>query len=160
MDSTDINPYAAPSSEPSAVKVPTQGRVRLVFALACACLILLGCPVASWFANQDIESILASGPALGLTAVILILLARRDDLRRLQPIALAMLAIITLIFLTIFVQEWSPEEAQEPIGTASIYCAAGMQVGFLLVYWTLAGSDRSFQSTVEEQVDTTDNRLQ
>ncbi|KAA5539903.1 hypothetical protein FYK55_22945 [Roseiconus nitratireducens] len=144
--SSEINPYAAPTTTgPAALPQPTPsmpGRLRTSLSFLCASLIVLGCPIAAWFANEDIETIVGSGPALGILSLILLWGSRRADLRGLMPISIAMLLIIFAIFLTIFLLSWRPADAQRPIGTATIFCAGFMQIGILVIAFTAAARKR------------------
>ncbi|WP_182864872.1 hypothetical protein [Stieleria mannarensis] len=100
-------------------------------AIAIAALILIGSPIASAAAMYDVESIVISGPVLALIAIVLAIFAGRPDLRALWMISGAMIAMAIGCFLTIFLMEWSPAEAQIPIGRATIVFALAIQAGWL-----------------------------
>lgn len=143
---SEINPYAAPQSEPAKPPgVPVDGTTRRrKFALSMAIILLVGSPLAAAVAVYDIESIVVSGAILSLIALILIALSVRQDLRPLNAIAGAMLVMSVGCFLTIFLMGWDPREAQFPIGTATVAFAAVVQLGWVFVksdwesdaYWT------------------------
>ncbi|MCO8124374.1 hypothetical protein NHH03_21725 [Stieleria sp. TO1_6] len=131
---SEINPYAAPQSDPE--NLLPQGPVtdrRYRWAIGGAATILLGCAVAAGFAIYDIESIVVSGGILSVLALLLLAIARPLRLRGLMPIALAMLTIALGCFATIYFNSWSPTQAQTPIGTATVVCAVLMQTGWLSI---------------------------
>ena len=131
--SNEINPYAAPQTDP--VPPPRQprlpGTVRRVAAIGLAILLLIAAPIASVAALIDIESIVGSGPALAVTSLILVGLATRADLRVLLPIAWATFATCLGCFLTIFLLNWSPGQAQTPIGRVTVVFAVLIQLGWI-----------------------------
>lgn len=131
----EINPYAAPQSEPAKPsRVPADGTPRRrKFALAMAMILLVGSPLAAGVAMYDIESIVVSGALLSLVALILIALAAREDLRPLHVIAGAMLLMSVGCFLTIFLKGWNPREAQFPIGWTTVVFAVVVQLGWVFV---------------------------
>ncbi|MCS7470488.1 hypothetical protein NZK35_27875 [Stieleria sp. ICT_E10.1] len=131
---SEINPYAAPQNAPS--PPPLQGEFRprrLRFAVGFAALVLIGAPVASACAVYDIESIVVSGPLLSLFAIVLAILSRRTDLRGFWILSAMMIAMSIGCFLTIFLREWSPGEAQTPIGAATVVFAIVIQAGWVIL---------------------------
>ncbi|MDV6032279.1 MAG: hypothetical protein F9B45_19760 [Phycisphaera sp. RhM] len=134
---SEINPYAAPQSAPERpLPLPSDlGRRRLRFAVGFAALLMIGSLLASACAVYDIESIVVSGPLLSLCAIILAVLSTRPGLRGFWILSASMIAMTIGCFLTIFFLEWSPGEAQTPIGAATVVFAIVIQAG-----WTIARS--------------------
>ncbi|QDV43620.1 hypothetical protein Enr13x_34770 [Stieleria neptunia] len=132
---SEINPYAAPQSAP-ARPVPITvdfGQRRMRFAVGFAALLMIGSLLASAFAIYDIESIVVSGPLLSLFALVLAVLSIRSDLRGFWILSAATVAMSIGCFLTIFLGEWSPGDAQVPIGAASVVFAIVIQAGWVMV---------------------------
>lgn len=134
--SAEINPYAAPQSDPGPWTADEEisGKKRRRFAIVLAWLILIGSPIAAAVAQYDIESIVVSGAVLSFIALILIALAARRDLRSLIVLSVAMLAMSAGCFLTIYLKEWSPSDAQKPVGKATIVFAVAVQLGWVLIW--------------------------
>ncbi|WP_372896477.1 hypothetical protein [Stieleria sp.] len=134
---SEINPYAAPQSAPERPPpLPSDfGRRRSRFAVGFAALLMTGSLLASACAVYDIESIVVSGPLLSLCAIILAVLSIRPGLRGFWILSASMIAMTIGCFLTIFLLEWSPGEAQTPIGAATVVFAIVIQAG-----WTIARS--------------------
>jgi hypothetical protein len=140
---SEINPYAAPQTEPLAfaagrAEVPPQlligkaGRRRSC-ALGCAAALMIGSPVAVAFTMADIKSIVISGAICVVIALVLLLLSRRHDLRRLMPIAIATMAMVIGCFSTIYLNQWDPRDAEIPIGWATVVFACLIQWGWFFV---------------------------
>ena len=107
MDDPELNPYAAPNAAPAKIVIEGainahSGKLRLAVAMLLAIAILVGAPIASSYAVDDIESIIVSGAILLSVAIILAAVAYRTDLRPLTWISLAMITIILGCFLVIF----------------------------------------------------------
>ena len=66
-------------------------------------------------------------------ALILIAISIRNELRFLAIISAAMLAMSIGCFLTIYLKNWSPSDAEKPIGRATIAFAFAIQFGWILV---------------------------
>lgn len=135
MDS-ELNPYAAPSAElarPPETQIRSLGPVRFWFAEVFAAVLIAGSVPASAFALWDVETIVGSGAVFTPVSLVLIFLALPRVLRPLILVALTMLLIVAGCILTISWNSWSPSDAQQPIGYATIGCAALMQLGWLLM---------------------------
>lgn len=133
-----LNPYAAPASAPAR---PTEigkvvGPVRFWIAIVSAIMIVAGTVPACAFALWDVESIVVSGIAFIVVAVVLLSLIFSRWLYLLATIPCAILVIVAGIFLAIYLNSWSPSDAQEPIGYGTIPCAAFMQLGWLPIVIT------------------------
>jgi hypothetical protein len=139
-DPPPINPYAAPTTIAAAeVKVrPPQhaSRFRRGLAVLCAAGIMIGCVIASLFANWEIETILVSGPSLLVFAIVLAVAAIRTELRSFLPISIAMVLMVIGTFLVIFLNSWSPGDAAKPVGYATVIFAAVIQAGWLAIFRT------------------------
>ncbi|QEF99867.1 hypothetical protein Mal15_39340 [Stieleria maiorica] len=149
----EINPYAAPRTVPARPPLPVEtlpGRRRLKIAVVIASLILIGSPIASALAMSDIETIVISGPVLSLIAIVLAIFAWRSDLRALWIISYSMIAMSIGCFLTIVLMEWSPAEAQIPIGRATIVFAFGIQAGWLAM-WNVWARRRTLEWQNDEE---------
>ncbi|MCA9138267.1 MAG: hypothetical protein KDB00_15955 [Planctomycetales bacterium] len=130
-----INPYAAPQCDlGTPPQMPVDGGMRRInYSIALAVIVLIGSPLAAAVAVYDIESIVVSGAALSLTAIFLLVLSNRADLRSLWLISAASLLMAVGCFLTIFLKSWSPTDAQTPIGTATVVFAVVIQAGWIFV---------------------------
>ena len=132
-----INPYAAPQtpqSPPTSFRddeQPGRGRKLRLVAFVLSILILIGAPIASGFAMDDIETIVVSGPILGIISLLTLGVTVRQGLLLIRVISLAMLAMVIGCFLTIFLREWSPSDAQQPIGWATVVFAVFIQLGWI-----------------------------
>ena len=158
MDNPEINPYAAPVSDPANPPLETQtpdgspGKVRFVFAITLTAIILICGPIASSFAVDDIESIVVSGAILLVAAIALAIAAYPESLRPLTWIALAMIGMVLVCFFVIFVNQWSPSDAQKPIGFTTVVFAVLIQAGWLPVASVLARRKRQrWQPTTENR---------
>lgn len=129
------NPYAAPAVDVAGVDLPEHAvsarRYRWSQALAIVCV--AGSPIASALAVWEVESIIGSGAVLALLSVILICLGWAPMLRPLLLISAAGLLVVIGCFLVINLNSWSPNQAQVPIGQATIGLATLMQSGWFLI---------------------------
>lgn len=128
------NPYAAPSApieRPPQPHRPPTGRVRFWFAQIFAVILVAGSVPATVLALWDIESIVGSGLVFLPLAIALLFIALPRVLRWLMPIAVTMLLIVGGIVFAINWNHWSPTDAQQPVGYATVACAAMMQLGWL-----------------------------
>jgi hypothetical protein len=135
MDS-EINPYAVPQTEPAAPpQLPIrQGATRKKWAVGCAAALMISSPVAAAFATAvDIESIVISGAIFMVIALVLLGLCKRQDLRGLMLIAIVTMAMVIGCLSTIYLNHWSPGDAQVPIGRATVMFACLIQFGWLSI---------------------------
>lgn len=140
---SEINPYVAPQiapAVPAAVtsEMPPQllvgkGARRRGYALGCAAALMIGSPVAAAFAIADIKTIVISGAICMVLALVLLLLSRRHDLRRLMSIAIATMVMVIGCFSTIYLNQWDPRDAEIPIGWATVVFACLIQLGWFFV---------------------------
>lgn len=128
----EINPYATPTAIPP-VDAPSDGNRRRVFAVSIAAILLIGSPIAAAYAVFDTESILVSGALATLLAIALGWLSARKELRMMIAISVATLVFTVGCFLTIFLMEWSPGDAHDPISGATIVFASVIQSGWFVV---------------------------
>jgi len=129
------NPYAAPAVDVPGVDLSERGvsarGYRWSQTLAVICV--AGSPVASALAMWDIETIVGSGAILALLSIILTCLSWAPVLRPLLLISAAGLSVVIGCFLVINLNGWGPNQAQAPIGRATIVLATLMQAGWIPV---------------------------
>jgi len=131
-----INPYAAPRSDSELARDPHTSAVpvrrwRWVTAATLSVLLMIGAAAAGVFALGDIETIIASGMILSLGSLALLVVASKPPLKPLRPIGLYLIACSIAILVTIVVRDWSPSDAQKPIGRATAVCGVICQLGWI-----------------------------
>jgi hypothetical protein len=85
-------------------------------------LLLLGLVASAIAAFVEIESILVSGPACTLVAVLIAIPSYRRSLQLPFLFGLSVPTVSVLCFVMIFGCDWSPAEAHFPIGSAIVLC--------------------------------------
>lgn len=133
----ETNPYAPPAAfAPADVAPESVSQSRVVSALAAAAACLLGSLAAGGFAIAEIESIVASGPALLLASIVLAALAYPAPLRRLTWISGTICLFVVFVFLLINLNGWGPRQADRPVGSLVAVSSVVIQVGWILVVQT------------------------
>lgn len=110
-------------------------------------LILLGAPIGAACAYYvDIESIMASGPAMTIASLVLLGLARFRTPASYSWIALTVPVFCLFVFGWIYFKQWSPSEAEVPVARAVIAYATIISFGWPILIWNifhrLAATDR------------------
>ena len=142
---SDFNPYAAPQTDPQTqIALPeelkiSRGAKRRRAALGCAAALMVASPVAAGLAMFDIESIVISGAVFMAIALVLLGLSGRKDLRLMLPIAIAMITMVIGCFSTIYLNHWSPRDAEVPIGRATVAFACLIQLGWFFFRQRMGG---------------------
>jgi hypothetical protein len=87
-------------------------------------LFLLTLLAGVWFEYYEIESIVASGPILALVGILICFLAYRERDRSGILLGSSAISLCVLVFLLIFLNRWSPEQATKPVTVVSwVYTA-------------------------------------
>lgn len=118
---TSENPYSPPRAEgnqPIPEMSPRSVWVRVFFGLQLLAL-TLGFAAAVFI---DTETIVASGVALGLVGLVLLVVAWRYNELAFLACGCSGPAFSVFIFLLIFLNDWSPSQARQPVlGLGCIY---------------------------------------
>ena len=91
-----------------------------VFILVLIVLLILGVVASGIAAVVDIESIVFSGPLCSLVGIVIAALCYRKNIHAGFLFGLSVLTFAVLCFTTILGLQWSPGEAQVPIGSAIV----------------------------------------
>lgn len=119
------NPFAAPAVEDIAVHHEGKMRIGLKIAFALQLLVLVGGIFAAY---ADVESILFSGPAYSIAGIISAAVALIQKRRTIVLMGLSAPTLTVAIFLLIYLNRWSPQQAQTPV---PIICT-GYFIGILI----------------------------
>ena len=139
-----INPYA-PTAEVAHLSQVTADHedwppplsIRLIQLIAV--VMMISCPVGASYAYWDIETIMVSGPILSILALVTLVCyastRRRSTISQWHgwQFPCVMIAFVMGVFLVIFLNEWSPSDAQKPISNACAIYAGAVQIGWLLL---------------------------
>ena len=140
------NPFAAPAVEDIAVNHEGKMGTGLKIAFALQLLVLVGGIFAAY---ADVESILFSGPAYSIAGLISAAVALFQKRRTVVLMGLSAPTLAVGIFLLIYLNRWSPQQAQTPV---PIICT-GYFIGIVIT--TMLTIHRSqIAATLQPQVET------
>ena len=106
------NPFAAPAVEDIAVYHEGKIGTGLKIAFSLQLLVLVGGIFAAY---ADVESILFSGPAYSIAGLITAAIGHFQKRRTIFLMGLSAPTLAVGIFLLIFLNRWSPQQAQTPV---------------------------------------------
>lgn len=135
------NPFAAPAVDDIAVSHEGKMGTGLKIAFSLQLLVLVGGVFAAY---ADVESILFSGPAYSIAGLISAAVALSQKRRTIVLMGLSAPTLAVGIFLLIFLNHWSPQQAQTPV---PIICT-GYFIGILIT--TMLMIHRSQTATAME----------
>lgn len=95
---------------------------------------LLTVIVGLGFARWKVDSIVGTGPILSILGIVLAILSYRKGLLSGVLLGLSAPAFSVMVFLIIFLQNWSPHDAQQPVPVIiGIYLLAVLSTGLLML---------------------------
>ncbi|NND97455.1 MAG: hypothetical protein HKN47_09035 [Pirellulaceae bacterium] len=120
MSAPSSNPYAVTTEHPSRQNDRPILRAMTLGTRICLFLIYLSVPLqicGALAAAIKIETIVVSGPIMLVYGIVLLILTWQSVVPRFRWFALTCLFYPVIVFLIIFTQGWSPDEAWLPIST-------------------------------------------
>lgn len=144
----EVNPYQAPDAQHLVAEVPINHRQRLGWLRLWSGLLLLtlavGTPLAVFY---WIESIVATGPFALVFGLIVVTRGIKSQ-RMVTTLTGVITAIFVLVvFALINLNDWSPREAQEPVGVMIVIF--DVLIVPLLLYGIFAGDATNSGDQIE-----------
>jgi len=147
------NPYRAPEillePEPGS-DLPTTVFVwvRVVLGLQLVTTI-----VGLGFAVWHVESIVGTGPVLSLLGLLVAIVSFRHGLMMAGCVGLSAVPFTAIVFLIIFLQNWSPGDARKPVPVMGAAYLTLMTGGFFAALNQMRQRERTFFDLKQKKMD-------
>ena len=133
----EVNPFRAPESHFEPVDPVPKSYARLAMNVL-ICIKLAVIALGSFLANQDIENIVWAGPTITCLGLPIAYLGLRKSRYLAVGFGLSGLMISLACLFWIWSNQWSPYEAQDPVGAVVVgYAALAIPAGAMVLIRSL-----------------------